>query len=265
MVPRAVGLGASQLTFLVATSLASNLGAGAVSAFSIAFSVFQIPIGVIGIPIGVVMLPSMSRDLARGDVASYVSLVGRALRLILWVMLPLAALTIVLRSEIVTLLFGYGRFDEHGVALTAAVLMCLSFALASESLIAILARAFYASRDTLTPVSAAVLAVALNVSLAVVLVGPLGLAGVGVAIAVGSWVEVCLLLVVLTRRVGGFEVGELARSGVVALGGAIVAGAVAWADDDGRVERASGPSRRARSSSSSWRWRPDWPVSPTSA
>ncbi len=229
MVPRAVGLGASQLTFLVATSLASNLGAGAVSAFSIAFSVFQIPIGVIGIPIGVVMLPSMSRDLARGDVSSYVSLVGRALRLILWVMLPLAALTIVLRSEIVTLLFGYGRFDEHGVALTAAVLMCLSVALASESLIAILARAFYASRDTLTPVAAAVLAVALNVSLAIVLVGPLGLAGVGVAIAIGSWVEVGVLLTILNRRVGGLAVAELARSGVVAFGGAIVAGAVAWA------------------------------------
>ena len=68
MVPRALGLGASQLTFLVATSLASTSATGAVSAFSIAFSVFQIPIGVIGIPIGVVMLPSMSRDLARGDV-----------------------------------------------------------------------------------------------------------------------------------------------------------------------------------------------------
>ena len=229
LVPRAVGLGASQLTFLVATSLASTLGAGAVSAFSIAFSVFQIPIGVIGIPIGVVMLPSMSRDLARGDVARYVSLVGRALRLILWVMLPLAALTIVLRTEIVTLLFGYGRFDERGVALTAAVLMCLSFALASESLIAILARAFYANRDTLTPVLAAVLAVVLNVSLAIVLVGPLGLAGVGVAIAVGSWVEVGMLLVVLNRRIGGFEFGDLARSGLVALVGAIVAGVVAWA------------------------------------
>ena len=87
MVPRAIGLGASQLTFVVARSLATTIGVGAVTAFSIAFSVFQIPIGVIGIPIGVVMLPSLSRDLARGDVTSYVSLVTRALRLILWVML----------------------------------------------------------------------------------------------------------------------------------------------------------------------------------
>jgi putative peptidoglycan lipid II flippase len=228
MIPRAVGLGASQLTFLVATSLASTIGAGAVSAFSIAFSVFQIPIGVIGIPIGVVMLPSMSRDLARGDVASYVSLVTRALRLIAWVMLPLAGLTVVLRTEIVTLLFGYGRFDAHGVELTAAVLLFLSLALASESLIAILARAFYASRDTLTPVIAAVVAVALNVSLAIVLVGRLELAGIGLAIAVGSWAEVGLLLVVLGRRVGGFEAAEVVRSGTLAVAGALLASIVAW-------------------------------------
>ena len=229
MVPRAIGLGASQLTFLVATSLASTLGAGAVSAFSIAFSVFQIPIGVIGIPIGVVMLPSMSRDLARGAVSTYVSLVSRALRLIVWVMLPLAGLTIVLRTEIVTLLFGYGRFDEQGVALTATALVCLSLALASESLIAILARAFYANRDTLTPVLAAVLAVALNVSFSFLLVGSLELAGIGLAIAIGSWAEASFLLVVLSRRVGGFDIADLVRSGLVALVGALVASAVAWA------------------------------------
>jgi putative peptidoglycan lipid II flippase len=228
MVPRALGLGASQLTFLVATSLASNLGTGAVSAFSIAFSVFQIPIGVIGIPIGVVMLPSMSRDLARGAVASYVSLVTRALRLIVWVMLPLAGLTIVMRTEIVTLLFGYGRFDERGVEMTATALVCLSLALASESLIAILARAFYASRDTLTPVIAAVLAVAINVTLAVLLVGRLELAGIGLAIAVGSWAEAGFLMATLSRRVGGFDVGEVVRSGLVALACAIVASLVAW-------------------------------------
>ena len=101
-------------------------------AFNVAFTVLQIPIGVIGVPLGIVMLPSLSRDLARGDVTQYVSLVSRALRLILCVMLPLAGLTIVLRTEIVTLLFGYGRFDEHGVALTAAALICLSLALASD-------------------------------------------------------------------------------------------------------------------------------------
>ncbi|MEO8230137.1 MAG: murein biosynthesis integral membrane protein MurJ [Chloroflexota bacterium] len=228
MIPRAIGLGASQLTFVVARSLATTIGAGAVTAFSMAFSIFQIPIGVIGIPIGVVMLPSLSRDLARGDVTSFVSLVTRALRLILWVMLPLAGLIVVLRTEIVTVLFGYGRFDARGVELTAMVLVVLAFALASESLIAILARAFYAGRDTVTPVVAAILAVVLNVSLSIALVGRLELAGIGLAIAIGSWAEVGFLLVVLRRRVGGFDLADLVGSGALALVGALIASAVAW-------------------------------------
>ncbi len=229
MVPRAIGLGASQLTFLVVTSLATTIGVGAVSAFSFGFSVFQIPIGVIGIPIGVVMLPSLARELALGETARYVSLVSRALRLILWVMLPLAGLTIVLRTEIVTLLFGYGRFDARGVEMTAAVLMFMSLALASESLIAILARAFYANLDTLTPVLAAVLAVAVNVTLAILFVGSWGLAGIGLAIAVGSWAEVVVLMVVLRRRIGGFDIPDLVRLGGLALGCALIATALAKA------------------------------------
>lgn len=240
MVPRAIGLGASQLTFVVARSLASTIGVGAVTAFAIAFSVFQIPIGVIGIPIGVVMLPSLSRVLARGDVSSYVSLVTRALRLILWVMLPLAGLAIVLRTEIVTVLFGYGKFDARGVELTTTVLVVLAFALASESLIAILARAFYAGRDTVTPVLAAVLAVFLNISLSIALVGRLQLAGIGLAIAIGSWAEVAFLLVVLRRRVGGFDLAEVIGSGALALVGALIASAVGWVAI-GLAERLVGP------------------------
>jgi putative peptidoglycan lipid II flippase len=229
MVPQAIGLGAGQLTFLVVTSLATTIGVGAVSAFYFAFSIFQIPIGVIGLPIGVVMLPSLSRDLARGDMASYVSLVSRALRLILWVMLPLAGLTIVLSREVITFLFRSARFDERDVTLTAGALLFLTLALTSESLIAILARAFYARRDTCTPVAAAVLAVVLNVSLAILLVGRFELAGISLAIAIGSWTEVAVLLVVLDRRVGAFRPRELAGSGIAALGCAVAASLVALA------------------------------------
>ena len=61
MVPRAVGLGAGQITFVVVTSLATTLGVGAVTAFTVAFTLLQIPIGVIGVPLGVVLMPTLSR------------------------------------------------------------------------------------------------------------------------------------------------------------------------------------------------------------
>lgn len=229
MAPRAIGLAASQLTFIVATSLATNLTPGSLTAFTFAFTIFQIPLGVVGLPIGVVTLPRLSGDLARGEVGRYLDLLTGALRLVLFLMVPLTVLGIILRRPSIVLLFPV----LQGATLDAAAagLLCLLLALASESAIAILGRAFYADRDTLTPVLAAVLAVALNVSLSVILVGPLGLAGIGLAIAVGSLAEAALLVGVLHHRRPGFRPARVISSGVVALGVALVAGAVSLAVD----------------------------------
>lgn len=226
MAPRAIGLAASQLTFIVATTLASGLPVGSLAAFSIAFNVFQIPFGVIGVPIGVVALPTLSAELARGDVARYVDLATRALRLVVFVMLPLAALGIVFRVQVLELLLDYGRFDDVAIERTAAALVVLLFALPSESLIAILARAFYAARDTTTPVVAAVLAVVINTVVAVVAVGPLGLSGIALGIVLGSLAEAGLLAAVLARRVDGFHPTAIGWLAVPATVGALAAAAV---------------------------------------
>ena len=95
MAPRAIGLGVTQITFIVVTSLASLLGDGAVSDFNFAFALLQIPLGIIGVPLGIVLLPSLSRDAAVGHEASFASLLTRALRLLIYVMVPIAVLTAV--------------------------------------------------------------------------------------------------------------------------------------------------------------------------
>jgi putative peptidoglycan lipid II flippase len=199
MLPRAIGLGASQITFVVVTSLASTLGIGAVSALTIAFTLLQIPIGVIGVPLGVVLFPSMSREVASGNIGAFVHLLTRALRLLAFVMLPIAALIALLRVEGIALLFR--SFDPTAIDATAAALLAFLVGLVAHSLIAVLARAFYAQQDTLTPVLAAVGAVIVNTTLAIVLVGPLGLPGIALAIAIAAWLEAGALAVILHHRV----------------------------------------------------------------
>lgn len=227
MVPRAFGLAASQLTFIVATTLASTLPDGSLAAFSIAFNVFQIPFGVIGVSMGVVALPTLSAELARGDVARYLDLVTRGLRLVVFVMLPLAAMGMVLHVQVIQVLFGYGRFDDLAIDRTATALLVLLLALTSESLIAILARAFYADRDTTTPVIAAILAVVINTVVAVLTVGALGLGGIALGIVLGSFAEASFLALRLANRVPGFDptaiVRALVPAGASALGAAAVA------------------------------------------
>ncbi len=227
MAPRAIGLGVSQLTFLVSTSLASGLAAGSITAFNVAFTILQIPIGVISVPLGVVVFPSLSRELARGAIDEYMALLTRSLRLLLYVMLPLTGLGIVMRQQVVGVLFGYGLFRGSAITLTADALLYFLVGLAAHSLIAVLARAFYAGRDTRTPVIAAILAVVVNVTLGIALVGPMGLPGLAVAIAAGAWLETVVLVEILRRRYPTFDVLGILRAFAEAAVAAAAASVVA--------------------------------------
>ena len=229
MAPRAVGLGASQITFVAMTLFATGLPeTGALSAFNLGMLLLQIPLGVIGVPLGIVLLPALSRELATGEIERYLGTIGRALRLMAFVMLPLAALGMVLRIEVVDLLFRYAAFDETAVRLTASALLVFLAGLAAHALIAILARAFYAAQDTRTPVAAAIAAVVVNIAVGAAAVGPYGLPGLALAIAAGAWLEAATLLVVLWRRNRGLDIRGLGLTFARALIGAAVAGALAF-------------------------------------
>ena len=225
--PRALGLGASQFTFIVMTALASSLGEGSVSAYVIAFSLLQIPIGVIGVPLGVVIFPSISRVHAIGAIGTYVVLVTRSVRLLAFAMVPIAAVGIALRMPVVELLFGYGRFDAVAIERTATTLGAFLLGLPAHASIAVLARAFYARQDTRTPVIAAIVAVVVNTGLGVLVVSRLGLPGLAGAIAIAAWVEAAMLLVALGRHVPTFERSAVVRVLAESVGAGLAAAFVA--------------------------------------
>ncbi|MBA3875738.1 MAG: murein biosynthesis integral membrane protein MurJ [Anaerolinea sp.] len=227
LAPRALGLGASQVTFIVMTALASSLGEGAISSYTIAFALLQIPIGVIGVPLGVVIFPSISREHALGGTVAYVSMVTRSVRLLVFAMVPIAALGMTLRVPVVELLFGYGKFDATAIESTAATFALFLIGLPAHAAIAVLARAFYARQDTRTPVAAAVLAVSVNTMLGVALVQQLGLPGLALAIAIAAWIEATVLLVALGRRVPTFELPGILRVLAESFAGALAAALVA--------------------------------------
>jgi putative peptidoglycan lipid II flippase len=241
MAPRAIGLGATQVVFLVMTSLATTLGDNALVVFNFAFSLLQIPIGVIGVPLGVVLLPSLAREAATGGMEAFRRLLVRGLSILAYVMIGIAALGIVVARDVVRLLFGFAHIGDDVIDATALTLAFFLLGLTAHSLIAVLARAFYALQDTKTPVLAALVAVVINIVLANALVAPMGLQGLSVAIAIAAWLETITLVLLLERRVAGLGLRHvwivLAKSLVVSLAGAAAAYGVhvllagAWGED----------------------------------
>ena len=126
--------------------------------------------------------------------------VQQAIRWILFLTLPTAILMIVLRRPIVNLLFQYGNFGPDAREATQAAFLFYSIGLAGHALVQILARAYYASRDTTTPLALTLISIGLNVVLDVLLGPIMGINGLALANSISTLVEAALLLVLLTSR-----------------------------------------------------------------
>jgi putative peptidoglycan lipid II flippase len=227
MAPRALGLGATQIVFLVNTFFATTLGLTALSYYTFAFTALQIPVGLIGVPLGIVLLPPLSQAIARGEDNRFRGLVDQSLRLLLFVVVPLTLLMLALGRPILALLYQYGRLDGAGVETMLPTFQIFLAGLIAHVLIALLAPIFYAGKDTRTPVTAALVAVAVDVMAAVVLFPLMHVAGLALAIGLGAWVEVGILVVLMERRIG-FDLRPLARHSLAFVGGGTVAAAAAY-------------------------------------
>jgi putative peptidoglycan lipid II flippase len=228
LAPRALGLGGAQIQLLAAGSIATGLGVSATTWFNMAFTIFQVPIGVIGVPLGVVTLPALSARIAAGATGEFASLVGRSLRLMLFVMIPLAILGMLASLQVSQLLYEHGKYGPADITHISAILMVFLVALPSETLIILLARAFYAMRDTRTPVGAALMAVVISIVVSLATCPFVGPPGLALGIAVASWAEALLLCVLLQRRVPAMRMRTLIGPAILNLVCGAFAGLALW-------------------------------------
>lgn len=198
--PRTLSLGAVQLVFFVDTYLASQMPAGALTALNYAFQLMLLPLGVYSIAISAAVFPALSHYASLGQAVRMRDALQQAIRWILFLTLPTAIVMVVLRRPIVNLLFQYGAFDAAARELTQMAFLFYALGLAGHALVQILARAYYASRDTTTPVALTLVSIGVNVVLAVMLAPRMGINGLALANSVATLAEAALLLALLAPR-----------------------------------------------------------------
>jgi putative peptidoglycan lipid II flippase len=230
MLPRIAGLGLFLVNFQIAINIASRMSEGAVSAFSWGWRLMQIPETLIGTAMGTVIFPTLAALSELKDENGKRDAMSGALRFILIAAIPSAIGLVLVGHTGLSLLEGRA-FDSAATELVYSTLRFFSLGLVVHSVLEVVARSFYADKDTYTPLWAALAGAAVNLTLSLLLTGmsvgdflsntgTLDSANVGylaLANSAGFGFEVLLLLWLLHRRWNGIGANALARTSVKTL------------------------------------------------
>jgi putative peptidoglycan lipid II flippase len=193
---------------------------------NLATRLMELPIGVFAVAISTVIFPLISKFAAAGDYENLAASYRKGMRLTLVVNVPAAVGLVVLAEPIIRLLFQRGAFRAHDTALMQPVLAVFALGLPFFSFVNLALRAFYAQKDTATPVRAALLSFVVNIALSVALMGPLGTVGLAVAGNVAVVVQAWYLQRRLAHKLEGLALRHLMLDLVKLVGASLAMGAV---------------------------------------
>jgi putative peptidoglycan lipid II flippase len=228
MLPRTLGLAVSQLNFWVNTVVASGLPAGSLSALVIAFQVFTFPQAVIAQAIATAMFPTFSAQAAQGDTKAMRLSLAASLRGALYLSIPATVGLCLLARPLTSMFFQNRAFSAQSTEMVTWALNWYALGLVSHSVVEIVTRAFYALKDTRTPVTIGMLTVLINVALSLILsatfqaYGLLPHGGLALANTIATTLEMVALLWLLRPRLGGLAGASILKSIIRTSAGAAV-------------------------------------------
>ena len=196
---RSLDQGIDYINGIVNTNLSSRMGAGAVRSFNQASSLHQMPVNLIGVAISTAFFPKLTEELGENNQREFYNTFRRALRMIIWISLPISVIAFFTRGYVTSFISNIGNNDSNGTI--ASVLGTLCIAIFARSIFHIASRGFYANQDTRTPFIVSIVAVGLTIlmSIGFFLVG-WGVDGLGLAQSLGAIIEIAILIFILQKR-----------------------------------------------------------------
>src|SRR5690554_1570879 len=228
MVPALIGLSATQLNIWISTTMASGLAEGSITALRFGQRLVLLPIGIFAMAISTAFFPTLSRLSAQEKWEEFKTDFSTGIRVIIFIMLPSAVGFIILRYEIINLLFQGGEFTTAHTELTSYALLFYSLGLFAHGAIQLLPRGFYALKDTVTPVKITVATVGLSILLNLFFLRYTNLhhGGLALSFSLMGLANMLLSAFYLRRKIGGIKGGAILKTFVLSLTAAVGMGIV---------------------------------------
>jgi putative peptidoglycan lipid II flippase len=182
----------------------SYLPQGSIAVLNFGLRIMLILVGLFGQAVGTASFPFLARLMAENKLSEMNRLLNQTLRFIALV-IPFSVLFMVLRSEVVRIIFQRGKFDTIATALTAEVLMYLLVGAFAFAAYTIVVRGYFASQDTFFPALYGTIVVLLSIPLYLLGMNLLGVRGVALAVSLSGIFQVTVLYALWNKRSNNIE------------------------------------------------------------
>lgn len=211
--PRILSVLLSNGLATINNSLAILVSASAVIYLKFGMQLQTFPVTLFGASIAAASLPTLSNEADPKDRELFKKTFLTSFLQMVYFVLPASAVLLILRVPMVRLVYGVDNFPWEATLATAQLLGVFTLSIFPQSANYLLSRAFYALKDTVTPVKISLATILLNVLLSVYFIKVLnwGIASVAISYVVTSLLDTGLLLTTLGKKIGSFGYDELIK------------------------------------------------------
>jgi putative peptidoglycan lipid II flippase len=200
LMPLVLAGGVGTLNVMVDRWVASRLPEGAIAALSFSNRVWTIPITLLAGPIATATFPAFSSMAVDGSALHAMDdKVRRTVAFLAYIVIPSSVGIVVLAAPITRLLFQRGAFDATATAITASCVQMYALGLVFQAVVPILAKVFYAFKNTMTPLLISLGIVSANMAGNIILSKYLGAAGIALATTITVTLGTIIYALLLRR------------------------------------------------------------------
>lgn len=209
MMPVIISTSLIQLNNFINRAFAGKIFEGAIAVLDLANKLNTLAYEVFAIGIAMVIYPTLAQYASGENLKEYKEALSKGINTIFLIMIPAAFAIAILRIPLITLLFKRGAFDERAVELTSNALLFFAPAMVAYGLRDILNKAFYAVKDTKTPMINSFMGIIINIIINIFIVKYMQVSGLTLATSISAIITTILMLMSLNKKLKGINLREV--------------------------------------------------------
>lgn len=204
--PRITSVLLANLTQTINNSLAILVSTSSVIFLKFADQLQTFPVTLFGMSMASAALPTLSAQNVPEEKETFKETFLTSFFQMMYLVMPISAIFLILRVPIVRLVYGVHNFPWDATIKTAWTLAFFSIGIFAQSANYLITRAFYALKDTLTPVFVNVTTAVINVAISVTFVTylKLGVWSIAFSYTITSLMDMIFMFILLNKKLGGF-------------------------------------------------------------